>query len=370
MLCEKDYKVEIVTSSFAHMEKKQREFLKQNVADLEFEYTTIYEPGYPKNVCVRRFYSHYIMGINLKKYLKKRKKPDVIYCAIPSFDVASVAATYARKNKIRFIIDVQDLWPEAFEMVFNMPIISDIVFAPMKKKANIAYRQADEVIAVSDTYKNRALQVNKKCKIGHTIFLGTSLERFDRAASNKNKEYVKKEIWLAYCGTLGHSYDIRCAIDAMAILKERGYSKICLVLMGDGPLRIAFEKYAIKRNVNVKFLGLLDYEEMCSVLSMCDIAINPIVHGAAQSIINKHADYAAAGIPVISTQENEEYRKLVEQYNMGFNCENGNALKVAKKIELLIKNADLRHNMGSNARRCFTEKFDRMKTYQEIISLI
>lgn len=53
------------------------------------------------------------------------------------------------------------------------------------------------------------------------------------------------------------------------------------------------------------------YPEMCGRLVACYIAVNPITHGAAQSIINKHGDYAASGLPVVNTQECEEYRNLV-----------------------------------------------------------
>lgn len=49
-------------------------------------------------------------------------------------------------------------------MVLNIPIISDIIFYPMNKKANFVYKNADEIIGVSETYVNRALKVNKKLK--------------------------------------------------------------------------------------------------------------------------------------------------------------------------------------------------------------
>lgn len=57
-----------------------------------------------------------------------------------------------QKNKIPLIIDIQDLWPEAFKMAFNIPIISDILFAPMMRQANNIYSRADVIMAVSDTY--------------------------------------------------------------------------------------------------------------------------------------------------------------------------------------------------------------------------
>lgn len=60
------------------------------------------------------------------------------------------------------MIDIQDIWPEAFKMVFNVPIISDLIFYPMKKMADYIYSRADSIVAVSDTYADRASTVNKE----------------------------------------------------------------------------------------------------------------------------------------------------------------------------------------------------------------
>ena len=120
-------------------------------------------------------------------------------------------------------------------------------------------------------------------------------------------------------------------------------------------------------NLPVIFTGSLPYFEMVWVLSRCDIAVNPISKGAAQSIINKHMDYAMAGLPIINTQECKEYRDLVDKYKMGFNCENGNVVDLAEKILYLVKNKELREKMGSNSRKCAEEKFDRKQSYKNII---
>lgn len=58
---------------------------------------------------------------------------------------------------------------------------------------------------------------------------------------------------------------------------------------------------------------------MVGLLCSCDIAVNPIKKGSAGSIINKVGDYAAAGIPVVNTQENLEYKNILEEYNAGIN---------------------------------------------------
>lgn len=352
--------VEIITSSFRHTTKSQRD---KPAEFWPFKITFLQEPGYPKNVCLRRFYSHYKWGKNLIHYLECReKKPDVIYCAVPSLTGPSLVAKYCESKKIRFIIDIQDLWPEAFQMVFNIPIVSNIIFAPFRTMANDIYKRADAICAVSDTYCERAKSVNSKSIGTTTVFLGTDLATFDKyASSNPILVKTEGEIWLAYCGTLGSSYDLTCVIDALALINNQ---KLLLIVMGDGPKLDEFKNYAKKKAIRARFVGRLQYNAMCSLLSACDIAVNPIAHMAAQSIINKHADYAASGLPVISTQESREYQKLIEDYQMGLNCRNNDANDLAEKLKQLAENEEVRLQMGRNARRCAEERFDRAATYK------
>ena len=364
-----DYKVEIVTSSFSHKTKSQRNVLDRQLKNISYKLTMLYEPGYQKNVSLKRFYSHYIMGKNLKQYLKMRNKPDVIYCAIPSIDVAYIAAYYAKKNNIKFVIDVQDLWPESFKLIFDVPVISDVLFYPMIRKANFCYATADEIVAVSKTYVKRAISVNEKCKKGHSVFLGTELAYFDKCAEeNKLVTKPEDELWLAYIGTLGHSYDLKCVIDGLKIAKDKCNLKF--VVMGDGPLKSSFENYAKEQEVYAEFTGRLDYAKMVGLLTACDIAVNPISQRASASIINKVGDYAAAALPVLNTQECPEYRDLVDEYQMGLNCENNNAQDLSEKLLVICKDEGLRRSMGKNSRRLAEERFDREKTYQKIVALL
>lgn len=367
-LCKEDVELEVITSDFSHRQKKKRK-IEDNKID-KYKLTMLKEPSYNKNISLRRFYSHFILGKNLKKYLKGIKEiPDIIYCAVPSLNVAKVAAKYANKNNIRFIIDVQDLWPEAFKLVFKVPIISNIIFYPMKKSADYIYKSANDIIAVSDTYLRRATKVNTQSKNQLSVFLGTELKNFDMY-SGKKQHVDDNNVKLVYIGTLGHSYDITCIIDAIKILKDKNIDNIKFIVMGDGPLKENFENYAKSKGIQIEFTGMLEYKEMVKRLVNCDIAVNPISKGAAQSIINKVGDYAAAALPVINTQECEEYRKLVEDYQIGFNCENGNIIDISQKIEKLCEDKTLRENLGNNNRKLAEEKFDRENTYKKIINII
>lgn len=363
-----NFNVELITSSFSHDDKKKREDKSNEFKD--YKITLLDEAGYSKNVSLKRFYSHYVLARNLKKYLNKIDKPDIIYCAVPSLSVGKVVAQYAQKNNVRFIVDVQDLWPEAFKMVLKIPVISDLIFFPMKKQADYIYSSANDIIAVSDTYVERACKTNKKYNNKLSVFLGTDLKDFDELRIKNKISYNDDIIRIAYIGTLGHSYDIKNVISAIKVLNEKNIKNVEFIVMGSGPLLYEFEKFAKEKNVKCEFTGRLEYPKMIGKLCACDIAVNPIIKGAAQSIINKVGDYAAAGLPVINTQECIEYRKLVEEYNIGINVENENVLEIAKAIEKLYLDKKLRKEMGENNRKLAEEKFDRKVTYLKIKELI
>ena len=180
----------------------------------------------------------------------------------------------------------------------------------------------------------------------------------------------KDEIWLAYIGTLGLSYEIEMVIDALWLLKEKGIQNIKFIVMGEGPLKERFEHYAQTREVWAEFTGRLDYKKMAQLLKTSDIAVNPIRGGSPAEIINKVGDYAAAGLPVINTQESDEYRGLIEEYQAGFNCINGDVKDVSTKLLELAENEQLRKMMGRNNRRLAEERFDRKKTYLKIVEVL
>ena len=361
MLAER-HSVEVVTSDFDHGTKTH-----YAAPPLKHPYmmTLLHEGGYPKNVCFQRFASHREFGKKFAAYLKTRKKPDVIYAAVPSLTAPLEAAEYCEKNGVRFVVDIQDLWPEAFEMVFHVPVASTLAFAPFRSMANRIYGAADAVCAVSQTYVDRALAVNRKVTEGSCVFLGTRLENFDRnAREHAVTDKLDGALWLGYCGTLGASYDLTCVVDALALLRTRGKTPPVFIVMGDGPRRAEFESYAREKGVSARFTGMLPYAEMCGLLSACDVVVNPIVPSSAASVINKHADYAACGRPVLNTQRSPEYRALVEEYHMGFSCDGGEEL--ADKLLRLMEAPALRAELGRNARRCAEERFDRAHSYQAL----
>lgn len=371
MLANRGHHVEMVVSDFNHSKKRHRKENEIAYNAYKTKITALHETGYERNVSIKRLWSHFVWGRNVRKYLKSIGKPDVVYCAVPSLTAARVAAIFCKRNQIQFVIDLQDLWPEAFAMVFDN-VLFQKAFLPMKWYIDKAYALADKAIAVSDTYVGRILSVNKKLKSGLSVFLGNDGEAFDEGRARYHLERTDDEIIVGYIGNMSTSYDIPCVLDALAIVKQNGKAKkpIRFVLIGGGVDENKFKEYAKKTYPNTSFLGKHSYQEMAGMLCDCDMVVNPIVKGSVASIINKVGDYALAGKPVINTQESDEYRQLVDDYQCGINCRVGEAVDVANAIEQLSNDESLRKQMGSNARKLGVERFDRRNTYMKIVDLI
>ena len=371
ILQERGHNVELIISDFEH---EVKEFRKRDDYSLyNFKITTLHEPSYSKNLSLRRLYAHYIWGKNVGRYLRsKLRAPDVIYVAIPSLTVAREVANYCKIHiKCKYLIDIQDLWPEAFQMVVRRKLLKKAFF-PITHYVDYAYKSADLVIGVSDTYRDRGLRVNDKDKKGLTVYIGNDGAKFN---DGKNRYQVEKpidEFWLIYIGTMGFSYDLKCIVDAVRIVNERGLidKKLKFVAMGRGPLLNEFKKYAQESGIYNEFTGALQYEKMVGKMCSGDVVMNCINPGAAQSVTNKVGDYALSGLPVINTQENIEYRNLVSEYNCGINCRCSNSYDVALAIEKLAQNPAMCKQMGHNAVRLGRERFDRRYTYSKIVEAI
>lgn len=371
-LTEKGYQVDLITTTFQHWAKEQRDIAKTVAEDYPFRLRFIKEPGYKKNIDLKRIISHRIAAKNLKTMLEEDGNYDLIYCEIPPNDVALAAAKYAKKHGIPFVVDVNDLWPEAMHMVIDIPVISSILFSPLLRDAEKTYRLCSGVVGTSDEYANRPFKKEERDIPRRTVYVGNDLKTFDEGAAEHMDEIRKGagEFWVTYAGTIGTSYDIRTMILAADYLKKKGYDRICMKILGGGPLKEELEELAGTLAGNVEFVGYAPYEKMAAYLKKSDILVNSFVKKAPQSIVTKIGDYLAAGKPMINTCSSPEFRAKVEADGFGINVEAEDRILLADGIVELYEDEEKRAVMGQKARQIAQEQFDRPHSYNAIVELI
>lgn len=372
-LSDAGYQVDLITTTFQHWEKAQRNLSEIKKEDYKFNLKFIFEPGYKKNIDLRRIRSHRIAAKNLTALLEKEGDYDLIYCEIPPNDVALAAAEYAKKKGIPFVPDVNDLWPEAMRMVLDVPVVSDILFYPLLRDAEKVYSLVSGIIGTSDEYRDRPLKNQKLDVPKKTVYVGNEISEFDAGVKQYDPEIPKteEEFWVSYAGTIGTSYDIKTMVLAGKELLNRGLGQIKIKILGGGPLKDELETLAKEQNcTNVEFVGYAPYPKMAAYLTKSDILVNSFVKKAPQSIVTKIGDYLAAGKPMINTCMSPEFRNKVEQDGFGINIMPEDVIILADAIVKLYEDKAGREAMGQKARQIAEEQFDRPQSYKKIIELI
>lgn len=355
--------VELVTSNFYHTRKTR----KQVSGEYSFRITLIDEPPYASNIGFQRLVSHWKFSHKVKGYLENTDRiPDIIYASFPSISLARVAADYSVANSIPLFIDVQDLWPEAFKKQLSRFKLSKLIYNFLERRTTAIFNRASLLISVSNSFV-RDLSLRATIKSSNVTYIGAKWD--SKPSTNRAEAKDRLPIKIVYLGSLGDSYDLEMLIDAFFEAKKQVEHYVQLIIIGDGEKRADLEVHALSKGSGVSFTGLIPHQEVQQILPTMDIAVNPIVPWSVASIINKHADYAMAGLPVINTQKSVEYRELLENYNCGINI-NHDKLELAEAIIKLSEADELRQNMSLNAFKLAQDKFDRIQTYPALVELI
>ena len=370
------FEVDLITSTFQHWDKAQRNTTRECYAGLPYRIRFVYEPGYTRNLDLVRINSHRVFARNLRGFFESRFADDphaydLIYSEIPPNDMALACAEIARDHRIPYVPDVNDLWPEAMRMAIDIPILSDVAFAPFALDAKKTYNLIAAAVGTSDEYALRPA-ADREMPFEHiTVYVGNDLAKFDTGAAERASDVIKPadEFWVIYTGTLGASYDIATLIEAgrLAALED---PRIRVKILGDGPDRAKLEKLAADTHAPVDFVGYAPYELMAAYLKASDITVNSLVKSAPQSIVTKIGDYLAAGIPMINTGSSPEFRAKVENDGFGLNVWAEDAATLSRAIVELAADPDLCAAMGAVARHIAETQFDQPRSYQAIVELI
>ena len=376
MLANAGFEVDLITSTFQHWEKAQRDTTRECYQGLPYRIRFVYEPGYKRNLDLGRINSHRVLARNLRGFFKSRfaddpRAYDLIYSEIPPNDMALTCAQVAHEHGIPYVADVNDLWPEAMRMALDVPVLSDVAYEPFARDARKTYELIAAAVGTSDEYAARPAADRTSPYKHITVYVGNDLAAYDSGAEERKADVSKPEgeFWVTYAGMLGASYDIATLIQAVTLAAEYDPRIRCKIL-GDGPDREALEKLAAQLHAPVDFVGYAPYDLMAAYLCASDVAVNSLVRTAAQSIVTKIGDYLAAGIPMINTGSSPEFRAKVEADGFGVNVLAEDAAALAAEIVALASSPEACAVMGARARAIAEEQFDQRHSYQAIVDLV
>ncbi|WP_096137366.1 ATP-grasp domain-containing protein [Neisseria meningitidis] len=243
----------LITSRFRHYDKSfRRHEDAAATSNGRLRVKLLDEPGYRKNVSLARVASHRVFVRNLARWLHSPQaaEQDIVYSAYPLMATNLLLGKHKARLGYKLIVDVQDVWPESFSSV--VPFLKKVPhkLLPFASRANRAYRCADALVAVSQTYLDRAKEANPNVP-GEAVYIGTDFA----AIAPPPPRFRSKTTRLFYLGTLSYSYDVETVCKGVRKLLDDG-ENVELHIMGGGP---DLEKLKQYENRAIKFYGYLPY---------------------------------------------------------------------------------------------------------------
>jgi glycosyltransferase involved in cell wall biosynthesis len=361
LLSDKGHEVTWWTSNFSHMFKS---FRQPGAADSDVRTIQLKTPVYKKNICLKRIYNHRVYaGQFMRQAMRQETPADVIVASCPPLSSAMAAIKIAERTGAKCVIDVQDLWPESFEVISSSKIFKALL-NPLKKYADKIYRSADALTAVSKTYLERAVSVRGNEGRDFVMPLGIDLSFIEDLEEDSNPLPDKSdgEFWAAYIGTLGSCYDVSTVLRAAEMLKST-HPNIKFMIAGDGPQIGKLKRLAEKNDLfNCIFLGFLGYGNLRRLLNLSDVGLNVFARNAKNSFPNKAFDYMAAGLPMINSITGE-LEELITKEGIGIQYRPGDAASLRDAVLRLYNDRAGREMMARGAKKLARQRYDRNKEY-------
>lgn len=289
-------------------------------------------------------------------------RPDVVFATSPPLTIALPAIAAARRWRVPLVFEVRDLWPEA-------PIQMGALSSPTAQRLarlleRAVYRAATEIVALSPGMRDGIVATGVSPDRVTLIPNASDLDLFSPTLDPgdlRDRLGLGDAFVCSYFGTMGEANDLTQVLDAAALLRERGETRVRFVLQGDGKRRTALERDVRERELdNVVLLPAGDKLAAARLAAASDACMTifkqvPIL---ATNSPNKLFDTFAAGRPAIVNTDGWQ-RTLVERHEAGVFARPGDPADLAERVLALREDPELARRMGENGRRLAEREFDR-----------
>ena len=293
-------------------------------------------------------------------------RADTVLVSSPTFFSIGSAWLLARMKRARLVVEIRDLWPAIFT---ELGVLTNPrVIRLLERLELAAYRAADQIVVVSDGFRDNLISRGVPPGKVHTIRNGVTLDRFDPAARPDSRLRARLgalpgDCLVLYLGTHGISQGLPGILDAAARLAAH---PVHFTFVGAGAEKQRLAGKAADLGLrNVTLLPGVAHADVPALLAAADICLVPLraVPLFATFIPSKMFEYLAAGKAVIGSVTGEAAQILAEAGAVVVPPEDPVAL--ADVIRSLSADPERRMVMGQEGRRHVELCYDRTALARE-----
>jgi glycosyltransferase involved in cell wall biosynthesis len=300
--------------------------------------------------------------------------PEVVIATSPQLLCALAGWWLAFWQRVPFVFEVRDLWPESLAAV-GAGSEGTLLHRTLGAIAGFLYRRADRIVVVSPAFKDHLIRYwsvpAKKISIVENG-VETDLFRLDPAAMEVRKQLKLEDRFLiCYIGTMGNAHGLETLIAAADQL-QTALPNAMFLLIGEGAEKERIVDLAAARGLtNLQFLGQQPRERIPAYVSSADLCLVMLKKTELFKTVipTKLLEYMACERPVIVAVDGQA-RQIVEAAGAGVFVEPENSKALVTAIFALAADPDRRRQMGTSGRRYIVNQCSREKTAQDYIAVL
>jgi len=265
---------------------------------------------------------------------------DVIIATSPQLFTA-VAGYLASKFKRKpWILEIRDLWPESIKAVGAMR--ESKILKILDQLVMFLYRNADQVVVVTDAFKRRIHNCGAELNRIHVIKNGVHLHKFKQQEKDQSiieANHLQHKFIVAYIGTHGMAHNLDFILDCAA---EVNNPNIHFLFVGEGAMKSRLLKKANRLKLkNVTMLDAVTKTQVPSYISVADVALIPLKkrNTFKKVLPSKIFENAAMMKPILLGVEGEA-QQVVKRYNAGLCFDPENKADFLDKLNSIYKNKE------------------------------
>lgn len=362
-LVARGHEVELITSH------NQKEYVQKSFDKLYVHYIPVtYNNHFGFLRRLRAFltfaYKAYHLGAKLKDI-------DMAYITSTPLTVGLAALKLKKKNRIPYVFEVRDLWPEA---PIQMGIIRGRIlkFYLRKFEMNI-YRNSDKMVALSPGILDHIARLVPLKAIHFCPNLSDC--DFFHMSEKKNERLLKKlrintEFIIGYFGAVGKVNALENFLNLAGISLTASLNIRFLLIGAGSELESIKEKSRNMGLSNIDFLPFMNKYELRDMLSVMDAAYisfgsYPVLE---MNSPNKFFDAIASGKLVI-TNTRGWIKDLIEKNECGFYSDPSDTARFPTQIHSYINDSKLT-KYQQNARYLAESSFEKHKLLNKLIDFL
>ncbi|MEM8647263.1 MAG: glycosyltransferase [Pseudomonadota bacterium] len=334
----------------------------------------VHGPPYQANVSLARLRNHRALALDFRARARALPKPDLIFCAYPPIEIADEATQFGAEHDIPVVVDIRDLWPEAFLYVTPFPrALMRLALEPIYARARRTLAAATGLTAITEPYLDRGLALAKRQRretdgVFFHAYARTDLPPEERQAAElfwrqQGLRFEGDEKIACFFGNLSATPDLDTPVAALGHLSETLKNNLKMVICGSGE-KLSWLQEQARNKPQLICPGRVGQAEIRVLLDRAHLGllIYPNRQDLLTNLPNKFGEYLSGSLPILATLEGLCGETIIH-HDIGAVSPSGDPARFANQLHALLTN-EIRHDqLVANATRVFSEQFDASRVY-------